>query len=283
MVGGAAGGSGEQSAAADQGDHAVNGLLRGDRCEPVVGGGVEEADLVDLVDGADAGDEVGLVGDQSEHPYAGVVFAQDAGDARGGAGRADAGHEPVRGPSVEVLDDLGPGAGRVCLDVARVEVLVGVEIGAAGPGERLVEAGERVVGVGGVQTLAPAGQFLDLGAEQQEQFLDLGHAHPVGDALELQPVHAGQQGERLGRVAAGEFHDRAVAARRPLQMGACHVPGRAVLDGAEGVEHLQLGVEVDVAQTVHRRVDADERCVADGFRDAVVPHDGTPCGCVSGQ
>ncbi|OMI35624.1 hypothetical protein SPAR_30136 [Streptomyces sparsogenes DSM 40356] len=212
-----------------------------------------------LVEGADAGYEVRLVGDQTEDPYLRVVFTQNPCHSGGRTRRAHAGDEPVRCPPLQILDDLRAGARRVRLGVARVEVLVGMQIRAARLGERLVEAGQRIVRVGGVQALALPGQFLDLGAQQEEQLLDLQHPHPVGDALEAQSVHPGEQGECLGRVAAGEFHDRLTALGRRLQMRAGHVPGRPVLDGAEGIEHLQLRVQVEVAQAVHGRVDAHQR------------------------
>jgi hypothetical protein len=212
-----------------------------------------------------------------------IVLAQDLGDTGRRTGRAHAGDEPVRHPAVQVLHYLGAGTLRVGLDVARVEVLVGVQVCTPRVGQRPVEVRQRVVRVGRVEALAAPGKLLDLGADEQQELLDLGYAHAVGDALESQSVHAGQQGEGLGRVAAGEFDDRPLAAGVSLQVGPGHVPGGPVLDGPERIEHLQLGVEVDVAQTVYGGIDAHQRRVAYGLGDAVVPHPTAPPMGVIGQ
>jgi hypothetical protein len=200
-----------------------------------------------------------------------VLLLEELADAAHGAAGADAGHEDVDAPA-RLLPELRRRHLVVRLDVVGVVVLVQVEaVGRLG-GDA---AGHRVVALGRLGRHVGGGDD-DLRPERLERvLLLLRHLVRHGEDAPV-ALHRRRQRHAHPGVAGGVLDDGGPLAQ---QAGALRllddVERHAVLDGAAGVQELELGEHGGVARADHL-AEADQRGVADRGEDVlVVAHGGS--------
>ena len=186
---------------------------------------------------------------------------QAAGGADEGATGAEAGDE-VGDAAGGLFPDFVGGAAIVRLPVGRIAVLIGIEIFFGIGGDHFLHFADRAVGA------FVAGSDDEFGSECAENFLTLVRSavrQAQGDSV---AECGGDHGVGNAGVAAGGVDD--ALARCQLaggQAGLDHAQGRAILDGAAGVEPFGLGGELDVGVVAADPLQAQKGRVADEVED----------------
>ncbi|CAB4882567.1 unannotated protein [freshwater metagenome] len=196
---------------------------------------------------------LGLDGDDQRLRVGGLDGLPRPGDRATGAHTR---HEDVHLP-IERREDLGPGAGAVCLRVGRIGELVGEEVvGLAGKRARRTD--------GFVHSAHRLDHVNPRAIEPQQRLSFAAHALRKEDSQVVAPRRADEREGDPG-VPGGRLDDRRDAGfNQPVALGGVdHRHADAVLHRAAGIEGLDLRVELDAARACFG---PDQACQMDDRR-----------------